>query len=270
MTAPPESEVGNRPAEGLITDEAVAAARAMLEHVQSIRIGTKSLAYWPQRFVTDADADECLELFEEVIAAGRHLALMAHASHPAELRPEVARTAIRRIRDTGAEIRMQAPALRHVNDDARVWAELWREGVRLGMVPYYMFVERDTGPRGYFELPLARCHEIFTRAYRRVSGLARTVRGPSMSAHPGKVRINGTANVAGEDVFVLELLQGRDPDWVGRPFFARFDSDAVWLDDLEPAFGEERFFFQGTDIQGTEAEGPAEAGRREPALAIVS
>lgn len=236
-----------------------------LEHVQSIRIGTKSLAYWPQRFVTDADADEVLELFEEVIAAGRHLALMAHASHPAELRPEIARTAIRRVRDTGAEIRMQAPALRHVNDDARVWAELWREGVRLGMVPYYMFVERDTGPRGYFELPLARCHEIFTRAFRRVSGLARTARGPSMSAYPGKVRVNGVAEVAGEDVFVLELLQGRDPEWVGRPFFARFDPEAVWLDDLEPAFGAERFFFQPG-----EAERSGESVRREPALAIVS
>ena len=29
-----------------------------LSHVQSIRIGTKALAYWPQRFVTDDDADD--------------------------------------------------------------------------------------------------------------------------------------------------------------------------------------------------------------------
>lgn len=235
-----------------------------LEHVQSIRIGTKSLAYWPQRFVSDPDADDCLELFEEIAASGRHLALMAHASHPVELSPAIAREAIRRLRDAGAEIRMQAPVLRHVNDDPEVWAELWREGVKLGMVPYYMFVERDTGARNYFEIPLARCHRIFTRAYRRVSGLGRTVRGPSMSAHPGKVRIAGVTEVAGERVFVLEMLQGRDPDWVGRPFFARFDPDATWLDDLEPAFGEERFFF---DDAPPPAARSAEAS---PALAIVS
>jgi len=234
-----------------------------LEHVQSIRIGTKSLAYWPQRFVTDDDADDCLRLFEEVAAAGRHLALMAHASHPVELEPAIARQAIRRLRGAGAEIRMQAPVLRHVNDDPETWAELWRTGVRLGMVPYYMFVERDTGPRGYFELPLARCQRIFTRAYRRVSGLGRTVRGPSMSAQPGKVRIAGITTVAGERVFVLEMLQGRDPDWVGRPFFARFDPDATWLDDLEPAFGEERFFFD-------DSEPAAEPAEPMPALAIVS
>src|SRR5690554_7787649 len=35
-----------------------------LEHLQTIRIGTKSLTFWPQRFVTDPDADELLRLFE--------------------------------------------------------------------------------------------------------------------------------------------------------------------------------------------------------------
>ena len=79
---------------------------------------------------------------------------------------------------------MQAPLIRHVNDDAQVWSELWQEGVKLGMIPYYMFIERDTGARGYFEVPLARCYEIFRDAFQQVSGLARTVRGPSMSAFP--------------------------------------------------------------------------------------
>jgi hypothetical protein len=43
-------------------------------------------------------------------------------------------------------------------------------------------------------------------------------------------------------VFVLQLLQGRDPDWVLRPFFARFDSEAIWFDELQPAFGTPYFF----------------------------
>jgi hypothetical protein len=107
-----------------------------------------------------------------------------------------------------------------------------------------MFVERDTGPKNYFEVPLSRAYQIFRRAYRRVSGLARTARGPSMSAWPGKVRILGTAEVHGEEVFVLDFLQARDPAWVRRPFFARFDPEATWLDQLEPAFGEEQFFFE--------------------------
>jgi hypothetical protein len=202
------------------------------------------MAYWPYRFVTDTDADDLLRLFEEVRAAGRHLALMAHYSHPNELRPKVAREAVRRIIDTGAVMRCQAPLIRHVNDDADTWAEMWRRQVAQGAVPYYMFVERDTGAKRYFEVPLYRAHQIFHGAYQQISGLCRTVRGPSMSATPGKVHVNGTAEIHGEKVFVLSFLQARNPDWVGRPFFARYDENACWLDDLRPALGEERFFYE--------------------------
>ncbi len=215
-----------------------------LEHVQTVRIGTKALTFWPQRFVTDPDADELLRLLERLVRAGRHVALMAHYNHWRELETDIAREAIRRVRDTGAVIRSQGPLLAHINDDAAVWARLWRSQVRLGIVPYYMFVERDTGARRYFEVPLARGWAIYREAVQRVSGLARTARGPSMSAGPGKVEIQGVTEVGGEKVFVLRFLQGRNPDWVQRPFFARYDERATWLDQLEPAFGEREFFFE--------------------------
>ena len=65
-----------------------------------------------------------------------------------------------------------------------------------------------------------------------------------MSADPGKVEILGVTTVAGKKVIALRMLQGRNPDWVMRPFFARYDPKATWLSDLRPAFGEERFFFE--------------------------
>ncbi|NLC02620.1 MAG: lysine 2,3-aminomutase, partial [Pseudomonas formosensis] len=42
----------------------------------------------------------------------------------------------------------------------------------------------------------------------------------------------------------LRMIQGRNPDWVQRPFFARYDEQATWLNHLQPAFGEERFFYE--------------------------
>lgn len=214
-----------------------------LPQLASIRIGTKAPAYWPHRFTTDADADSLARLFERVVAAGKHLALMAHFSHPRELETGAVRTALTRIRSTGAVVRCQAPLIRHVNDDAEVWATMWRTQVKLGAVPYYMFVERDTGPRGYFEVPLARAVDIFQGAVSKVSGLARTVRGPSMSSTWGKAVVDGVVEVGGERAFVLRYLQARDPSWVGQPFFARFDERATWIDQLEPALGEKRFCF---------------------------
>jgi KamA family protein len=221
-----------------------------VEQIESIRIGTKALAYWPQRWVSDPDADDTLRLFERVVESGKNLAFMAHFTHPRELETPMAAEAVRRIRDTGAVIRTQAPLIRTINDSPRTWETMWRRQVRMGMVPYYMFIERDTGPQDYFAVTLERAYEVFRDAYKNVSGLCRTVRGPSMSATPGKVCVDGVTEVAGEKVFVLHFIQCREPEFVNKPFFAEYDPKAVWLTDLKPAFGAERFPFQGVVAGG--------------------
>ncbi|OKY74617.1 MAG: lysine 2,3-aminomutase [Desulfobulbaceae bacterium DB1] len=229
---------------GVLSSYLRALINADLPHLRTIRIGTKTLSYWPQRYVCDKDAGELLGLFEEVVAAGKHLAIMAHFNVPQELETDIARQAISHIRSTGAQIRTQSPLLRHINDTPESWMRLWKEQVNLGCIPYYMFVARDTGAHHYFGLPLHRAWRIFRTAYKQVSGIARTVRGPSMSALPGKIQILGVADISDEKVFVLQMLQGRNPDWVARPFFAAYDERATWLDELRPACGEETFFFE--------------------------
>lgn len=214
------------------------------DHIRTIRIGTKALTYWPYRFLSDDDTDDLLRLLERISQAGKHVALMAHYNHWRELETDAAHEAIAKVRSTGAVIRSQGPVLARINDDPDVWARMWRSQVSLGIIPYYMFVERDTGARHYFEVPLEKCWQIYRQAIQQVSGLGRSARGPSMSATPGKVEIQGVTEIQGEKVFVLRLLQGRNPDWVQRPFFARFDAQATWIDQLKPAFGEKRFFFE--------------------------
>lgn len=213
------------------------------DHIRTIRIGTKSLTFWPYRYVTDADAEEVLALFRRVTAAGKHLAFMAHFNHWRELDTDICCEAIARIRETGAVIRTQAPLLKHINDDPKIWAKMWRMQVNLGLVPYYMFVERDTGARHYFEVPLVKAWSIYRDAIQQVSGIARTVRGPSMSADPGKIEIHGVTEIYGEKVLALRFIQGRNSDWVQRPFFAKYDEQATWLDHLQPAF-DDKFFYQ--------------------------
>ena len=218
------------------------------ESVETVRIGTKSVATWPHRFVTDADADDALRLFEQVVASGRTLAVMAHFSHPVELSTGVAQRALARIRGTGAVVYCQAPLIGRVNDDARTWADLWQAELRAGAVPYYMFVARDTGPKDYYKVPLSRAAEIFRDAYSRLPGLARTVRGPVMSTTGGKIVVDGVRGAADglgsvsaglgdatEHHLQLRFLQARDPELVGRPFQARSPAGAAWIDELELA-----------------------------------
>ena len=216
---------------------------AKIPHLKNIRFGTKSLGFWPYRFTTDKDAEELLELFRTIVRSGYHLAFMAHFNHYKELRTPEVHEAIEKIKATGAIIRTQAPILRHINDSADVWATMWKEQVALGMVPYYMFIARDTGAQHYFGVPLVRAWEIYRDAISSVSGLARTARGPSMSAAPGKIAVSGVSEVGGQKVIVLSMLQAKNPELVDRPFFAKYDEKAQWIDELEPAFAD-RFTFE--------------------------
>ncbi len=216
---------------------------ANLPNLKTIRIGTKALSYWPYRFLTDNDAEEMLNLFETITKKGIHLAFMAHFNHSVEISTNAVKMAISKVRKTGAEIRTQSPILAKINDDSNIWAEMWQKQVNLGCIPYYMFVPRDTGAQGYFGVPLVRAQEIFRDAYQKVSGLARTVRGPSMSANPGKIQVLGIVDVGKKKAIALRFLQGRNSTWVQRPFLAKFNEKAMWIDELKP-FSGKKFFYE--------------------------
>ena len=141
--------------------------------------------------------------------------------------------------------------MNHINNSSDEWAKMWNLQVKLGCIPYYMFVARDTGAQGYFAVTLENAWEIYRKAYNQVSGLAKTVRGPTMSANPGKVQILGISEINNKKLFILRFIQGRNPSWVGKPFFAKYSSDAIWLTDLDPIGGKEKFFFE-KDIRGIE------------------
>ncbi len=214
-----------------------------IKHLRTIRIGTKSLSYWPYRYTSGSDASEVIDLFNEIADSKINLSIMAHFNHPVELSTPELEQAVSEIKSTGAQIRTQSPILKNINNNEQAWANMWRTQVNLGMIPYYMFIVRDTGARHYFEIPIVNAWKIFHEAYKKVSGLCRTVRGPNMSATPGKIQMLGPASVIKEKVMVLRFIQGRNPDWTTRPFFARYDPKAMWLDDLKPAFTE-KFFYE--------------------------
>ena len=202
--------------------------------------------------MTDEDSDDILRMFERIVDSGRHISIMAHFTHPVELSTAVVQEAIRRIRLTGANIRTQSPLIAHVNDNARIWAEKWRNETRLGCIPYYFFIERDTGAKHYFEVPLVKALDIYKDAVTMQSGVGRTVRGPSMSTTVGKVHVVGIIDVPSqnnigetEKAMVLQFLQSRNPEWSKKTFLAKYDENATWLDDLKPFFnhdGDEWFF----------------------------
>ncbi len=215
-----------------------------LPNLISFRFGTKTLTYWPFRFLTDSDADELLRLFEKIIHRGYHLSIMAHFNHYKELRNNYVVKAIKRVQSTGALIRTQSPILNHINAEKDIWEIMLKEQTELKLIPYYMFLPRDTGAREYFKVPLVKAWMIYREAIKNVSGLSRTIRGPVMSSHFGKILFLGVSEIYDKLVSVFTMIQGRNEDWVNKPFFAEYCENAGWIDEIKPAFGEDKFFFQ--------------------------
>jgi hypothetical protein len=57
----------------------------------------------------------------------------------------------------------------------------------------------------------------------------------------------GVDEILGEKVYMLRSIQNRNPDNVMRPFFAKYNPDAIWYDELEPAFGQKKFFIENNN-----------------------
>jgi lysine 2,3-aminomutase len=83
------------------------------------------------------------------------LRLAVHINHPRELSPET-RDALTRITAAGIPVLVQTVLLRGINDRADVLAELVRECVDLGLIPYYLF-QLDLAPgTAHFRVPIKR------------------------------------------------------------------------------------------------------------------
>jgi L-lysine 2,3-aminomutase len=206
-------------------------------NLKNIRFGTKSLTYWPFAFLPQFsdEGQELLDLFKRITDNGFHLAFMAHFNHPNELDNEVVQEAIYNVRQTGAEIRTQAPILNHINKSSKVWAHMWKKQISLGLIPYYMFIERETGPYNYFEIPLAEVYQIFQDAIRKTGSFAKTVTGPVMSAAKGKAHIMGVVEnpADGNKYFMMQYVRHRDYRETFKPFFLEYDEEATWLNQLK-------------------------------------
>lgn len=210
---------------------------AKIPHLQNIRFGTKSLSYWPFTFLPkyNPEANEMLDVLKRITDSGMHLSIMAHFNHPNELEPVVLKEAVDQLRQCGAEIRTQAPVLKHINNNSHDWARMWKLQVQKGMVPYYMFIERETGPYAYFSVPLTEVYNIYQKAIRETGSFAKTVTGPVMSASKGKVQILGvvTNPLDGKPYFMMQYVRNRDYKQTFKPFFMEYDEKATWVDQLK-------------------------------------
>ena len=187
-----------------------------IPHLHTLRFSTRALSWQPTRLTEEADADELLRLLDNIVSHQKHVAVMAHLTHPTELSTPVVEKAISRILSTGAVIRGQGPILRHINDSPDILSQLWRREVQLGIVPYYLFLESQTGLIPVYKLSVKRALDAFWKADAKVGGLAKTIRGPVINSSSMKLLIAGSVICNGKEHLLLRCLQSENPSETGH------------------------------------------------------
>jgi hypothetical protein len=224
--------------------------------VESIRIGTKEMAFYPQRF--DRTFLSMLDRFHETYPqVGLHM--MLHFEHPDEFLAKDAEgnyvedaqgfkqwvpatnVGMRGLASRGwLTVENQAPIIKGINDDPDALRILQREFVRAGGHNHYFFCGRDIVAYKQFNVPIETAWNILNTSQKGLSGVETHAR-LSITHYKGKTEVNAVTNegipgLAGSEngVLIFKILRnaGSAPDR-GKVCIVGRNPEALWFDDYE-------------------------------------
>jgi L-lysine 2,3-aminomutase len=240
----------------VLNNNKIAAWLAALAEVgiESIRIGTKEMAFYPKRF--DETFFAMLDAFHENYPeVGVHF--MVHFEHPDEfLAKDDEGNYIRNehgickwVEDTEIAMRgllargwitveNQTPIIKDINDDADALRLMQREMKRIGADNHDFFCGRDIVAYRAFNIPIEKAWEIHNESQKGLSGVEAHAR-LSITHYKGKTEVVAVTNepIAGlpgseNGVVIFKILRnaGEAPDRFKVCIVGR-NPKAVWFDD---------------------------------------
>jgi len=224
--------------------------------IEQIRIGTKELAFYPDRF------DE--NFFAMLDAFNAHwpdvnIRIIIHFNHPDEfLRKNEngeyidhpggglewvpsTRRAVQEIRRRHyLNIENQAPIIKGINNDPDILRILQREMKRNGVENHYFFCGRDIVGHKNFNVPIEEAWRCLNESQKGLSGIEAHAR-LSITHYKGKTEVNAVTNyplpgVPGtENGFVIfKLLRGaKDAPDRGKVCIVGRNPEAIWFSGYE-------------------------------------
>ena len=195
-----------------------------IDHVQTIRIGTKIPAFNPSRIVDDPALPEMIKKYS---SQWKKIYVMTHFVHPREL-TDLAVKGINLLQRAGAVMANQSPLIRGLNDKPEVLAELLSQLSFIGAAPYYIFQCRPALGNKAYTVPIERGHDIIEQAKSQVSGLAKRARFV-MSHSSGKIEIVGKT----KKLVYFKYHRAANNTDSGRFLVFKSNPNAYWLDDYD-------------------------------------
>jgi lysine 2,3-aminomutase len=131
-----------------------------IEHIEIIRIGTRTPVFMPQRI------DEPLL---EMIRRNHPIWINIHVNHPREITPELT-AACEKLADAGVPLGNQSVLLAGVNDSVHIQRQLVHDLVQMRVRPYYLYQCDLVEGAGHFRTSVAKGIEIIEGLRGHTSG----------------------------------------------------------------------------------------------------
>lgn len=252
--------------------------------VESIRLGTKEMAFYPDRF-DDAFLsmlDRFHELYPEV-----GFRLMIHFNHPDEFLErdadgdyleqengtlkwvESTRRAMDAVISRGwINVENQAPIIKGINDDADALRIMQRELYRIGVGNHYFFCGRDIVAYRAFNVPIETAWHILNESQKGLSGVESHAR-LSITHYKGKTEVVAVTDepmpgVPGAEngVLIFKILRNAaDAPDRGKVCIVGRNPEAIWFDDYEDrVIFDEAGLFDYTRVEKKSVEIPVSIG----------
>ena len=187
---------------------AILSKLATIEHIVTVRIGTRLPVTLPQRIT----ATLC-----KTLRTHPSTWVMTHFNHPKELTPEAQR-ACSSLADHGIPVMNQSVLLRGINDHAATLSTLFRGLVRWRVRPYYLLQADTVRGTAHLRTPLDTGIELMNQLQGHLSGIALPKFIVDTPGGFGKVALTPNVIQARKPgVTTLRTYRGVDVDYIDPP-----------------------------------------------------
>ena len=224
--------------------------------IESIRIGTKEMAFFPQRF--DDAFLSMLDSFHETYPEVG-LRMMLHFNHPDEFLakddegnyikdeigilqwiPETEKAMKGLVSRGWISVENQSPIIKKINDDSDALRIMQRALKRVGAENHYFFCGRDIVAHRTFNVPIETAWKTLNDSQKGLSGVETHAR-LSITHYRGKTEVSAVTSepipgLAGSEngVVIFKLLRNAaDAHHRGKVCIVGRNPDAIWFDGYE-------------------------------------
>lgn len=252
--------------------------------IESIRLGTKEMAFYPKRF--DEAFLGMLDRFHETYP-DVGFRLMVHFNHPDEYllknedgsyqenengtftwHPDTKHAMDEIVKRGWISVENQAPIIRGINDDPDALRIQQRALKRVGVENHYYFCGRDIVAYRAFNVPIETAWNILNESQKGLSGVENHAR-LSITHYKGKTEVNAVTNepipgLPGSEngVVIFKILRNAaDAKDRGKVCIVGRNPEALWFDDYaDRVLFDEAGLFDYTRVKKASAETPVAIG----------